>query len=1261
VHTLTIHDKTFGTTRRTTGLASASGWLRAAGATLAVALGSAFLAPSLEAQVPAAVASSQITLANGINSGRAVTDACGDVYINQNNGSGGIIEIQAGTGTVTTIAPNTAGYNGGPQIYMDYAKANLYFPDPTAWYTTHFDQVPINNCVPGGINNTFGSNLSSLANYYWGTANDIAGDKAGDVYFITTANATNVVYAEILTTPATSSSSAVYTPYAAITWSNPVSYISADPAGNVYFVDNTTQNVYFSAYTAGSTPSWATPVVFAAASHFSKIVGLSFDPAGNLFVSDGGTAIIYRIPLVSGKLTPADLTAVVAINPGDGVQWAVQPDAQDDLYLSNYYPGAIEILADGATGTNTAVAGASTLTVSYVFNTTVTPTAIGAVTGTATSTSFSAGSGCTVGTAYAALSSCSETVNFTPKKVGSNTGALLFVSSAGTVTSQLSGVGLGAAVNIDPGTVTDTTTIFKAPAGVAVDNVGNVYVTDSTANTLTEFPAGSNGTGTVVSTGSLTLSGPLGVAVDNQGDIYIADTGNNRIVEIPVVNGTVDNAATAALTVKVTSPQGVATDLFGDLLIADTGANELVYVPNVNGTLNQSGAADYGTSLNGPSAVAVDANGNVYVAETGNKDVLKFAAPFGSAAQVVIASGLGKPTGLSTDASGAVFVADEGAGSVLRYPNVGGNFGASTFAGSTILSPFGVATDASGDLYVTDTTDAVAAEINRVQAASNFFIWNVGTTSDPLTSEVLSAGNTSLTFSSPSYVPGGNLAAGFSVTDDGCAGQTLLPGGSCGITATFTPPIAEMNAQENLVLASNAINGAPTVELIGTGAMINASTVSVTLTSPTGQTTLKTGESVTFTATIGTGSSTTAAGGSVEFYVNGVEAGTSAVSSNSATLTLPNGLPGLSTPGETDTILAVYSGDDKNYSGSQGSTTVVVVALPDTITLSVVTPYNNPLSANDSAANANGPAIPLIATVAPSGSIAPGGTVTFYSGSTALGSASVLPVSGGGYEAQITTTALRAGTTSKTENGSYYTVYNITAVYSGDKTYANGTSGAVTVTIVGADPTANTASPNTTGAFFNLSPSNPTISISSTKAGGPTSGAVNIAINSYGGWDGILNFTCSGLPKYATCNPFPGYPNGVPSKPGANIPPTQVDFIINDNVAPVVPTGTGSMVWWVSGGLGLMLMLMRRRIKRNGFLRTGQLITMVGAVLVLGSSALGLSGCGSGGYSYITPAGTYQVTVAVSAAQLNTASGTTGATYPPDVDVPSFTITLTVQ
>src|SRR6202044_2085865 len=123
-----------------------------------------------------------------------------------------------------------------------------------------------------------------------------------------------------------------------------------------------------------------------------------------------------------------------------------------------------------------------------------------------------------------------------------------------------------------------------------------------------------------------------------------------------------------------------------------------------------------------------------------------------------------------------------------------------------------------------------------------------------------------------------------------------------------------------------------------------------------------------------------------------------------------------------------------NFSGGTASLTESVAALPTTLVLTLVAPYTNPASANDSSANAQGPSIPLIATLGFNGQIIPGGTVNFYSGSTAnrtlIGIASVL-ASGGGFQATLNTTALRAGTTNVVENNSFLTNYSIFAVYSG--------------------------------------------------------------------------------------------------------------------------------------------------------------------------------------------------------------------------------------
>jgi sugar lactone lactonase YvrE len=1260
---------------------------RAYPAVAALALGA--FAASLPAQVPGVVATSPVSLNSTVTGGPVVTDSCGNVYEYGQDGSTGIIQIAAGTGNVTTIVKNTNGYASGPGLAIDAAKKNLYFPDFTNYYTNHFDQVPIVNCQPGAVNNAFPSDLGSLGVYYIGSIGSGGGDANGDLFFVPSGAYTNDIFEEVYTASTATYKSAMVLP----NWANQILYVTSDAAGDVYFADKTSSsgsnNIYVLKVGYTAAPSLV-------ASGFNNIAGLSFDPAGNLYVTDAGSgktpgvSAIYEIPVVSGSLNAADLFAIAEV-PLVGM---VAVDGSKNIYLANYSSGS-EILKTGsAIAPAVALGSKSSATINYVFNAATTPTALSAVTGTATSPTFSIGTtatgGCATGTTYSALvpavaptsplptTSCTVTATYTPSAVGEQTGAVLFAGASSTHTTYVSGIGQAAAATIDPGTVALAATKLTAPYGVTVDNMGNVWVTDSTANTLTEFAVGSAGVGTTISTGTLALSGPTGVAVDNIGNVFVADTGNSRIVEIPVSGGKLVPANATALSLTLKNPQGVATDGTGNLYIADTGDNLLWVVPNIGGSLNVASAASHGTGLKGPSAVTIDLNGNAYVAEATGNDVIEFPVPVGNS-QVKVVVGLNSPTAISTDASGSLFVAQ--GGSIQLYPNVAGSFGAPTQAGSSVLAPTGVAVDANGNLYYTDTTNDVTGEIQRVASALQFGAWNVGTSSTPLSATVSSSGNEPLIFKTPSYTASGATTAGFAVTTDGCAGSTQQPGNTCSFLAGFTPTASEQNAQENLTLASNAGNGSPVLELVGTGTIVVPTTLSLTLTNPAGASTLTAGQSVTFTATIADGGVTPVPTGSIQFSVNGTSQGTVQVTNGAASLTLANGLP----YGSAVAISASYSGESNPptyYSGSTVQITENVVALTDTTSVAITSPWTNPQSANDAPANPTGPSIPLTATVTTTSSTIPTGTVTFFAGSTSLGIAQLGPTSTGTYVATLATTALRAGTTTQVEDGSFVTTYGITAVYSGDTKYASSTAASVPISIVAGPATASlppcaglppnetatasggapTCYTNTTGAFFTLTPANPTITAATSKIGGPGSGSTTMTITSYGGWNGALNFTCSGLPQYATCAPYPGFPNGIPSSVAKPATPATFSFIINTNVAPTPPNAS-STVWWISGLAGLAMLMLRRRIKRLGYLKAGQLVTIVGGVLFLAGSAIGMSGCGgTQSYAYITPAGTSTVTVKVSAAQLNLSSNAVaGATYLPDVDTPTFTINLVVQ
>ncbi|HKF42809.1 MAG TPA: S-layer homology domain-containing protein [Thermoanaerobaculia bacterium] len=113
---------------------------------------------------------------------------------------------------------------------------------------------------------------------------------------------------------------------------------------------------------------------------------------------------------------------------------------------------------------------------------------------------------------------------------------ILKISPSGAVTTL---AGTGDSGNAD-GTGT-TTASFRHPAGLAVDEQGNVYVADRDNHTIRKITAegrvttlagtgktgSSNGLGTAAS-----FNSPTGLALDSEGDLYVADSLNQRIRKI---------------------------------------------------------------------------------------------------------------------------------------------------------------------------------------------------------------------------------------------------------------------------------------------------------------------------------------------------------------------------------------------------------------------------------------------------------------------------------------------------------------------------------------------------------------------------------------------------------------------------------------------------------------------------------------------------------------------------------------------------------
>lgn len=182
-----------------------------------------------------------------------------------------------------------------------------------------------------------------------------------------------------------------------------------------------------------------------------------------------------------------------------------------------------------------------------------------------------------------------------------------------------------------------------APAGVALDSFGNLFIADQGNNVIREVSNGIITTFGSDNPNALKLKTPAGVAVDRSGNVFIADKGNCRVVEVTPVGvwsvfaGTTCTSPTfsgdngPATKAVLSFPAAVAVDAAGQVYIADTlnSRIRLVTTTGIITTIAGTGRPAYSgdggpatsAALFDPPGLAVDAGGNVYVADANNERV----------------------------------------------------------------------------------------------------------------------------------------------------------------------------------------------------------------------------------------------------------------------------------------------------------------------------------------------------------------------------------------------------------------------------------------------------------------------------------------------------------------------------------------------------------------------------------------------------------------------------------------------------------------
>jgi len=300
------------------------------------------------------------------------------------------------------------------------------------------------------------------------------------------------------------------------------------------------------------------------------------------------------------------------------------------------------------------------------------------------------------------------------------------------------------------GAATGTTADIPQPGAVAEDAAGNVYVAVPSANNIFKidtlgnltvyaglgYPTEHATTANNVPATTVGLNAPAGVALDNAGNVVIADTVNYMIRRV-LSNGNIYNIAgnsklcgaptTAcgdggkATAAALNYPVGVASDAAGNIYIADTDDNRIRVVNLGKTTITIAGvsipAGDIQTvagngvacstpaagscgdggpgtaaQLNNPQGVAVDAAGNIYISDSGDRRI-----------RVVSTTGIINPLA--------------GTGNPC-FPVTGcGNGGPALSASFT--NPWQIAVDSSANVFITDAPNNAIWEVtNSTQTAT---------------------------------------------------------------------------------------------------------------------------------------------------------------------------------------------------------------------------------------------------------------------------------------------------------------------------------------------------------------------------------------------------------------------------------------------------------------------------------------------------------------------------------------------------------------
>lgn len=366
-----------------------------------------------------------------------------------------------------------------------------------------------------------------------------------------------------------------------------------------------------------------------------------------------------------------------------------------------------------------------------------------------------------------------------------------------------------------------TSAQLNLPQGVAVDKMGNIYISDSSdhrvrivssSGVISPFagtgnlcnPAVGCGDGGAATAGN--LSNPWQLSLDSTGNLFIADPPENRILEVDAATQSLNVVAGDGMSgfsgngglptaAELNQPRGIAVDASDNLYVADLGNQQVrKFTLGASGSINvyagggsgNDGSVATSAILGGDHAVALDSAGNLYISDTANnriREVTPSSPPgtYGTISTIVgtgiagfygngrpaSSAELSSPMGIVVDSSNNIDIADTGNVVIRQYnPNSGLISNIAGKPGQQCPSPpnCGDGGPATSATFVMPTSVAL-------DSAGNLYVADPGNNNVRL----VNMGSTSITVAGVTILPGdiGTVAG----NGTACSNTAI---GSCG-------------------------------------------------------------------------------------------------------------------------------------------------------------------------------------------------------------------------------------------------------------------------------------------------------------------------------------------------------------------------------------------------------------------------------------------------------------------------------------------------